>query len=1067
MVPQLRSDLGYLFLLLLFGLCSLPSFSKETSAITELFSQHPNYTDFVYFTSTGNTVNDSEISVQYLCSSPCIVSIDVVASSEFRSGISVFKKRWLNQRHLHVRRARRVFLKFPSIMVYRDDYFIKHSVMLYSVFVKAKITHRGIEEQGSRKNKKVHKVTESIALLQTVTPFERPFKDHKKCLAWNFEVIWRVKANRILQCPYEDDVTQFLSFPYASSGEKNGIVKKLAIFQNRELEAIRQRHADYPMFTISAWLYLLHYCKSPLCGIVHHIDPNNMYATPLLFLTEDGYAHIQMQLVNGTGLARKTLFRFPLKHWFRIDLAFHGKEITVKTHIGEDLKIHHDQSFSFTDEIYFDDTSGYFVLGGSKYVSGVEGFFGPVKYYRLRVLETEEIVNPLANTETASQIDLHYKRCTGVQEIVKMYEYIVRKGLALNTNCISHNYYSDLCDRYGDKPVCLAFPWGREMMNEYHNLFNLLHDMDWNLSFASAEHHDIVEDIGRRIFEKTAQKLSSSVGLTDSTSLIPSLMDSSCCGYHKASYYLAVMYETGFGVAVDPVQGWLYSLVGAQKNERLAVMKLGYKHFHGIDNYPVDWDLSYTYYSNIARKTIQDHQSVHGEQAYVETVRLTDDEMLKDQTKETGDIFLWLKHEAKRGDAFAQQRLAQMLFWGQKGVSKNAQAAIQWYRKGALENEDPVLMYDYSIVLFKGQGVTKNRRLALQLMKKAASKGLHQAINGLGWYYHAFKKDYGKAAKFWRKADRMGNIDSAYNLGTLYLDGLYPGQPERNETRAFQYFHRASIDGHFEGAMHCSHYYMIGGLENIPRDPKKAIILVKQVAEHNGYLGHAIRKALDAYLEMSWHEALLYYILTAETGIEMSQTNLAFLCEERPELAKRYLATDCVRRYYNFSVLQISAPPFAYLKMGDLYYYNHPNQSKDIELSAWMYTQAALQGDSQGFFNLAMLIEEGHALSGYILDHLKIDTTIRASNMSILGELYKRCWTHSKQDLVSPCSLALLYFYLTVSWNSLLQSAVVYVMGCFLLVALIVLVLQYFHRISVASARPATPGQAQDAHTVY
>ena len=33
----------------------------------------------------------------------------------------------------------------------------------------------------------------------------------------------------------------------------------------------------------------------------------------------------------------------------------------------------------------FDDTEGYFVIGGGKYIHGVEGFFGPVVYYRNRV----------------------------------------------------------------------------------------------------------------------------------------------------------------------------------------------------------------------------------------------------------------------------------------------------------------------------------------------------------------------------------------------------------------------------------------------------------------------------------------------------------------------------------------------------------------------------------------------------------------------------------------------------------------------------------------------------------
>jgi len=34
------------------------------------------------------------------------------------------------------------------------------------------------------------------------------------------------------------------------------------------------------------------------------------------------------------------------------------------------------------------------------------------------------------------------------------------------------------------------------------------------------------------------------------------------------------------------------------------------------------------------------------------------------------------------------------------------------------------------------------------------------------------------------------------------------------------------------------------------------------------------------------HEALLHYLLAAETGIEVSQSNLAHICEERPVSAR-------------------------------------------------------------------------------------------------------------------------------------------------------------------------------------
>lgn len=43
-------------------------------------------------------------------------------------------------------------------------------------------------------------------------------------------------------------------------------------------------------------------------------------------------------------------------------------------------------------------------------------------------------------------------------------------------------------------------------------------------------------------------------------------------------------------------------------------MNLGYKHYQGIDKYPLDWELSYAYYSNIATKTPLDQHTLQGDQ---------------------------------------------------------------------------------------------------------------------------------------------------------------------------------------------------------------------------------------------------------------------------------------------------------------------------------------------------------------------------------------------------------------------------------------------------------------------
>ncbi|XP_060102199.1 protein sel-1 homolog 3 [Heteronotia binoei] len=929
-----------------------------------------------------------------------------------------------------------VKLTFPSSMVFRDDYFIRRSLIVHSVILYAWITHRQAwDHHAEPREGYLRAVAKDYALLESVPPFERPYKEHKACLKWSLEYAWKLQANQIPQCLYEIDAVEILSFPYASSGEMAGIVKKFQKFKNRELETVRKHRIGYPIFTVSIWLYLLHYCKKPLCGLLYFIDTEEMYGTPAVFLTDEGHVHIQMHLVKGGDLAVKTSFSLPLREWLRLDLSVIGGQIEICS-VEKNLNSRRHQTFSFREDFFYDDTLGYFVLGGSSYASGIEGYFGPVKYYRLSCLGTRKIANPFYHNEIMERIELYYNKCADIQSIASEYGLRMRQE---EGKCLNGNYYLEMNKKYGGNMKCQASLWGKDLRDKYEELFKELQDTDLHLPDAPEIQKDAALETGCRIFEQVAQNLSRANALHSIHSSVLSLMDSSCCGYHRASYVLAVVFEVGLGVPVDPNQGLLYSLIAAQGGDRLALISLGYKHYQGVNGYPRDLEMSYAYYSDVAVKTPRDHQHAEGDQAFVEEIRLQDDNLLRAQTKENGDLFMWLKYEATRGNAAAQQRLGQMLFWGQQGVEKNTKAAVEWYAKGALETEDPVSLYDFSIVLFKGQGVRKDRRLALRLMRKAAAKGLPQAMNGLGWYYHNFKKDYAKAAKYWLKAEAMGSPDASFNLGVLHLDGIHPEATGRNHTIAADYFRKAAEDGHMEGTLRCSQYYITGNLPSFPRDPEKAVIWAKYVAEKNGYLGHVLRKALNAYLDLSWHEALLYYILSAETGIEVSQTNLAHICEERPRVAERYLATDCVWRYYNFSVSQPNAPSFAYLKVGDFYYYGYQNQAKDLDRSVQMYAQAALDGDAQGFFNLALLLEEGYPIPDHILDHLDINRTTDSSNTAILQKLYERCWNHSNQESISPCMLASLYFRLRIFAKSTFPSFLVYVLGSLTISVLVVI----------------------------
>lgn len=42
-------------------------------------------------------------------------------------------------------------------------------------------------------------------------------------------------------------------------------------------------------------------------------------------------------------------------------------------------------SYRLEHSVELDDADGYFVIGGGAYVNGVEGYFGPLVYYRNRI----------------------------------------------------------------------------------------------------------------------------------------------------------------------------------------------------------------------------------------------------------------------------------------------------------------------------------------------------------------------------------------------------------------------------------------------------------------------------------------------------------------------------------------------------------------------------------------------------------------------------------------------------------------------------------------------------------
>ncbi|KAF3847511.1 hypothetical protein F7725_020539 [Dissostichus mawsoni] len=154
----------------------------------------------------------------------------------------------------------------------------------------------------------------------------------------------------------------------------------------------------------------------------------------------------------------------------------------------------------------------------------------------------------------------------------------------------------------------------------------------------------------------------------------------------------SVLYSAGLGVKEQPNKAWLLALMAAQKDDRLALLHLGHMHHQVVHGLPTDPDLAYAYYANIAKQTTLDRHNHTPEQTYVEAVYLNNDEVLSLQTNTHHHIFQWLKLQARRGAAEAEQAVARMLYWGQQGVTPDIQTAARHYERGAVQLEDPVSM---------------------------------------------------------------------------------------------------------------------------------------------------------------------------------------------------------------------------------------------------------------------------------------------------------------------------------------------------------------------------------------
>ncbi|XP_070765272.1 protein sel-1 homolog 3 [Enoplosus armatus] len=980
---------GYVFTAaIMLGHCVLPNMSASSSHTGESLPDN-----FIRFDLAPDKVVDgSGVRVRYQCSRPCQLAVEVVVSTLRKTDLVVFKKKWISST-ARVYRIRQVLLRLPPSILYQQDFFNRRVLDVRNVTVRAWLDHLN---DGSEPGTYHGSMLRIYKVLQVKPLSERPTKPPAECPSWSAHLMWQMTRNRIYRCPHESDIIDVLKFPLASTGEHFGVVRRFRPFIDRALESDRLHAVTQPSVTLSVWIYLLKWCHKKLCGIIHHVDRKNVYDSVLMQLTGTGDIIIQARMTTGEDEAFQASVVLPLWKWIRLDCYIQDSKVWLKVMWDDETRSY---LYEFPDSIHYDDTDGYFVIGGGKYMAGIHGYFGPIKYYRFG---TEEVKNPLHPKSTLQELDKTHQECQEIKVFTRAFlQEVTESHLLLPINkgvCTSH--FVRLWGQFGEKICAQTWTWEKQL--KYGSLFHFLRTKEEEIRTGSFG----MKDLRSALFEQavramfTLDQVQSEI-TSKSTAL---LQASSCFGNHKASLLLATIHISGLEHSVDQQQGHVYSLIGAAGDNRFALMHAGYKHTQEIDGFPKDLDMAYSYYSNAGAQSSIDNSRSHEKKQYTsEHIYLNNQEDLNSLTHETSDVFQYLKLQAERGDTEYQKRLGTILYWGHHGVPKDIASAVKWFERSAMQMKDPSVMYDYAILLMKGQGVKRNYTQGFWLLEKAAAMGSINALNGLGWYHGIILNDHKNAVKYFKQAALNGSEDGMFNLGIYHLSGKNPDSPWRNETAAFQQFLNASQFGHVAASVEAAWYLSTGVLEGVSQDVERAVIMLKKVCEQNGHLGFMIREALQAYLQGSPQEAFVKYVLAAETGLGLAQSNVAHLCEELN------FSHDCQWRYRNYSILNYDPHPSALLKMGDHYYFSSSTREDSLSLvgqAISMYGRAALAGSPQGMYSLAVLAQQGHVLPLNIYSFFNVS---HHDEQDIVGEkILKRCVETEEEEAVTPCSLTLL-----------------------------------------------------------
>ena len=251
----------------------------------------------------------------------------------------------------------------------------------------------------------------------------------------------------------------------------------------------------------------------------------------------------------------------------------------------------------------------------------------------------------------------------------------------------------------------------------------------------------------------------------------------------------------------------------------------------------------------------------------------------KGVAKNYEEALKWYRKAANQNLAAAQFNIGYMYAEG-KGVDKSMSEAVRWYRKAA-EQGYAAAQNNLGMAYRCGNGIARDDYMGVSWYHKAAEQGYAMAMNNLGLAYasgHGVEKDEYEAVRWYRKAAEQGYAAAQYHLGLAYAHG---SGVSKNESEAVRWYLKAAEQGFVDAQCNLGVCYAYGC--GVPRDYAESMRWYRKAAlqgDAQSQFNIGVMYHFGFGVTKNKSEAIRWYRKAAEQGHADAKKNLKAIYNE-------------------------------------------------------------------------------------------------------------------------------------------------------------------------------------------